>query len=151
MSRVREEAPEQTESSDDSDRASSSESESDDSDTSDSDPSDSDSEGEDCRSDPELIRAPVEEDGTAHHWNTPEGWAKVRSGIDEFIRLMSCPGHTCAICGERKEKCKRITRKMLMTWCIVQDPEKLDDALYTQYPKKHHSPNVSPLMSTCTA
>lgn len=112
----------------------------DESDGDDSEPSD----GEDCSSDREMRTAPAPDTNAPKcHWNTPEGWANVREAINQFAQEMGKHGHTCAVCGERKHKCKRVTRQQIMLWNIVFEEEELDKALYTQYPKKTHAPNVS--------
>ena len=101
------------------------------------------SDGEDCSSDMEVRTAPAPDaNSPKFHWNTPEGWANVQEAIHHFALEMGMHGHTCAVCGERKRKCKRVTRQQIMLWNIVFEEEELNEALYTQYPKKTHAPNV---------
>ena len=108
----------------------------------------SDSEGESCGSVCDIT-APTapEDDGCKHPWNTPEGWARVRTGIDDFMKTISNHGHTCAVCGERKQNTKKIPVAKILEWNIAIDRAELEDILYTQYPKTTHAYNVSCVMS----
>ena len=76
------------------------------------------------------------------HWNTPEGWANVRTGIDEFMKTMGNHGHTCAICGERSRKTVLVEKERIFYWNFVTERSELEDVLYTQYPKTTHDYNV---------
>ena len=59
------------------------------------------------------------------------------------MKTMSKDGHTCAICGERKQKTKKIDVNKILLWNIAEDRAQLEDVLYTQYPKTTHAYNVS--------
>ena len=104
----------------------------------------SESEGEDCESgDETLFPSDPVDDGLKHHWNTPEGWAKVSAAIEEYMKIMSDHGHTCAVCGERKQKTKLWHQDKILLWNIAADRAELEDVLYTQYPCKTHKYDVS--------
>jgi len=85
---------------------------------------------------------PAPADVPKKHWNTPQGWANVRTGIDEFMKTMGNHGHTCAICGERSRKTVLVEKERIFYWNFVTERSELEDVLYTQYPKTTHDYNV---------